>query len=277
MKKLDHNELKEGMDNLNQAILEHLSARTDGTERTTGSPINIDRIRFKNLWVHFGLNGSDHDTRKGRAMEDCFLKSIVHLDNGSREYKKAQAQLVKKGYIYNTYFKKPVEFYASRGWYQIWQHPDFFEGYPEYKDKLIDIPGALEFLLMHQKTAEDNYVVFSDLLFIRDRNSKNIAASLILETLGDSIWDSWMNQINYFSPMGITVANAQAQDFIRKRLKGEKYSYHVQHKNIPVILSSQFSGGVLSDPFYGLLRDLFMEVSTKTLNEKLIEHMSETV
>ncbi|MFA4133859.1 MULTISPECIES: hypothetical protein [unclassified Brevibacillus] len=249
--------LTEEIENLNSAILKHLP------NRTTGMPISIDGIGFKRMWMHFGLNGSDHDTAKGKEMGDCFLKSIVHLNDGSTKFKKLQNKLREKGYLYDTYFKKPVEFYASQGWYQIWQHPEFFKAYPQYVDRLKEIPDAFEFLNEHLKTAEDKYVVFSDLLFIRERDSKKISTSSILKTMEEHIWRSWVNQIKYYNPVGITIANGQAQDFIRNRLNVAKYSYKIEYENVPVILSSQFSGGALSDPLYGLLRDLFIEVSSK--------------
>ncbi|MEK4271803.1 hypothetical protein [Paenibacillus sp. FSL R7-0026] len=239
---------------LNQSILKQLPGRT------TGYPISIDGIRFNRLWVHFGLNGSDHDTAKGKDIEDCFIKSITHLAEQSYEFNNVKLQLKDKGYIYDRYFSKPVEFYSSLNWYQTWQHPDYFDVFSEHLKMSECLPGVSDFFKKHQKTRKDDYVIFSDLLFVRERNSKNISKNLILDTHGDLIWDSLQYQIKYYKPCGITIANAQAQDFVRKRLNGEKYSYLLYLNDIPVILSSQFSGGALSDPLFGLLRNLFTKV-----------------
>ncbi|MEW9122034.1 MAG: hypothetical protein AB2421_04925, partial [Thermotaleaceae bacterium] len=163
--------------------------------RTTGFPQSIDGMNFKYLWLHFGLNGSDHDTAKAEVMKDCFIKSIEHLNDNSPDFKKVRNLLLKEGFIYDRYFSKPVTFYSSVGWYQIWQHPEFFKVFPQYLSMLKEIPGVVDFLYKNQKSLEDRYVVFSDLLFIRDRNSKNIGKSSVLETLVDSVWELWNDQI----------------------------------------------------------------------------------
>ncbi|MEW9053446.1 MAG: hypothetical protein AB2392_19965, partial [Neobacillus sp.] len=61
------------------------------------------------------------------------------------------------------------------------------------------------------------------------------------------------------------------QDFIKNKLKVDKYSYLLEYDTIPIIFSSQFSGGVLSDPLFGLLRDLFVRVSTQSLLNKRLD------
>jgi hypothetical protein len=249
--------LRKEIDTLNQSVLKNLP------DRTTGYPTSIDGLSFNRLWIHFGLNGSDHDTAKGKEIEECYIKSIIHLADQSSEFNNVKLQLKKCGYIYDRYFSKPVEFYSSLSWYQTWQHPDYFDVFSEHLKMSECLPGVSNFLKKHQKTRNDDYIIFSDLLFVRGRNSKNISKNSIFDTHGDLIWNSFQYQIKYYKPYGITIANAQAQDFVRKRLNGEKYSYLLYFNGIPVILSSQFSGGALSDPLFGLLRNLFTKVVNK--------------
>ena len=244
------------IDELNCEILNKVSLPK--TNPNTAMPPIIDGFLFRHLWVHFGLNASDHDAED---IKDCFIQSIEHLNDNTKEFQKMKSRFRKKGIIYDTYFSKPIIFYASNGWYPIWQHPHFFNIFPNYYKELSSIPEAINFISKHQMTLDDRYVIFSDLIFIRDRLSKNIKKILILDELKDSIWNSWINQMEYYKPTGATIANAQAQEFVKNQLLGEKYSYLIDYNSIPVILSSQFSGGSLSNPLYGLLRDLFKQVS----------------
>lgn len=250
-----YDKLNECIEKVNSEIQEFFP------NKLTGKPPNIKGLNLTNVWIHFGLNGSDYDTIKGKPLKDSFMQSIEHLNDNTLEFKKIRKQLLDKGFIYEKYFSKPITFYASHSWFPAWQHPDFFRVFPQYQNEINNIIGGKEFISKHQKTLNDRFIIFSDLLFVRDKNSKNIKSSQVLNNFSDLIWESWGCQVDYYKPKGITIANAQAQDFIRNRLGAEKYSYLVYRKNIPIILSSQFSGGALSDPLLGMLRDLFGEVS----------------
>jgi hypothetical protein len=259
---MDFYELVEQIEEVNSII-----KKSYMQDQASGNPPIVDGLEIKHLWVHFGLNGSDYDTKNGGDPNDSFIQSIEHLNDGSKQYKKLKKQLKSNGFIYDPYFSRPIKFYALHGWYPLWQNPNFFKIYPQYLDKLKDVPGAIDFISKNQKSLEDHYVVFSDLLFILDRISKNIKNSGILKTYEDSIWSTWEKQVGYYKPTGMTIANAQAQEFIRNKMNAKKYSYLLNYENIPIILSSQFSGGALCDPLYGLLNDLFSSISTKKINE----------
>nr|WP_054549504.1 hypothetical protein [Lysinibacillus sphaericus] len=90
---MQYDKLNECIEKVNSEIKEFFP------DKLTAKPPNIKVLNLNNVWIHFGLNGSDYDTIKGGPLKDSFMQSIEHLNDNTLEFKKIRKQLLDKGFL----------------------------------------------------------------------------------------------------------------------------------------------------------------------------------
>jgi len=209
----------------------------------TEEPENIDDLEIDKCVLILGLNPSSAEFKNDNEEKaNCFLKYIPE-DNLNDEQKGIIEKLSKKMYIYNRYFKRNYELFDNHSDFNmLWQNPNYLKRYK----KLLKNEWA--FLnLDNFKPKIKKYIVFSDLVFIKNKMAKKIESKLENNNL--KIKELFDLQLDYYKPSLVIVTNAAASNLLNNLLNNGKDVSEMIYRSIPIIFSSMVSGQRALDKF----------------------------
>lgn len=205
-------------------------------------PENIDGLDIDECVLILGINPSASDITRNGIKQNCFIKYIP-----TNSDTKVVESLKKAGYTYDKYFKRHYELYCDLGFNMLWQNSN-------YLNRFNDILTKEQFEFLQGYISEKKkYIIFSDLVFVKETKSKEIEQ--ILGQDNKSIYSLFKMQLEYYKPKQVLVTNASASLFLHEQIKRELqikddliYS-EINYNDVPIIFSSMVSGTRALDRF----------------------------
>ena len=235
---MKYSDLKEKSDTLCYNFNQHLHHE---------APPDIDDTDVSSIILLFGLNPSSAGKERNSETSECFLYYVPE-DESIESAKKIVNKINNNHLAYPTYFKQNFDLFERVN--LIWQD-DRYLSKIQFREKIgnkhKEIISYLDKYNQKHFVRHQHYLVFTDLLFIKDKSQKNVCPILDKNTnIREEVFRFFNAQLEYYKPKLVVITNGYASDLISDYISGEKR--HAQRKTqmsyrgIPIIFSSMVSG-----------------------------------
>lgn len=237
---MEYLDVKRACDELTEKITKMYHEFKDEDGSRHGLPENIDNLNLHNKILILGLNPSSVNKKNKKKQNSCFIK---YLDIDSED-RSINDQL--KDFCYTQYFKPNYELVKDLGYNLLWKNKEYLTR--QLKIKGQHIGEDAKTFLYDNATASDNFVIFGDLIYLVETNSKKTCK--VLNNFKDDILGLLKMQIEYYKPKMIICKNVNVSKFIcscMQKVKVEKIEFKTYDKlnNTPIVFSGMVSSGVL--------------------------------
>lgn len=208
--------------------------------------INGKIIRNNEFTLVVGLNPSATDIDAERGNIDRLLLYVPYIDGIGNKHD--PYEMIKhfgnSDLTYNNYFKQPCDLFLGKGFQPIWTNK-------QYLQQISHNLETDEYNFLNKYPDTGKYVIFSDLLFYKETDSKVLWKILHNDSnLVASVTELFKLQIKFYNPKVVLINNAYGSRIIHDGLfkksanqASADYNSSIQYKRTRIVFSALVSGG----------------------------------